>query len=272
MKNYICFYSNFFYSIIVICSVCIPSLVIASPDKDKDCDKNLWNWILVGNIIFILLHLISPCSGLFQQEKIAIYLFGFLQILFIIFFIIWGSIGLSWSKSSGIKEQCGKLYNVTFGESIFFIIISSIYVFYDLIKGFLCSIIVTCIIVIPCLSIAAPDKDKYCDRSLWTWILVANIIFIVFSLLYPLTILVEDLGIWVFILLQIISIIFFTIWAIIGLVWSKYTGIKEQCGKLYNVTFGESIFFIIWNSLVTVCGILGIFALIGFGKAMGRAL
>ncbi|KAJ5078791.1 hypothetical protein M0811_04514 [Anaeramoeba ignava] len=270
MIKYFFFYSNFFYSIIIICSVCIPSLVVAAPDKDKDCDKNLWNWILVGNIIFILLHLISAFSSLF--ENIGIYIFGFLQILFIIFFIIWGSIGLSWSKSSGIKEQCGKLYNVTFGESIFFIVISSIYVFYDLIKGFLCSIIVTCIIVIPSLSIAAPDKDKDCDRSLWNWILVANIIFIVFSLLYPLTILVEDLGIWVFILLQIISIIFFTIWAIIGLVWSKYTGIKEQCGKLYSVTFGESIFFIIWNSLFTIFGILGMFALTAFGKAMGEAL
>ncbi|KAJ5078789.1 hypothetical protein M0811_04512 [Anaeramoeba ignava] len=112
------FISTFLLSIIAICAVIIPCLIVSYPDKDKDCDKKLWTWILVGNIIFAIANIFSSLMFCFSGEN-GLFLSGLLQILFMIFILIWGSIGLSWARSSGIEEQCGKLYNVTFGESIF---------------------------------------------------------------------------------------------------------------------------------------------------------
>ncbi|KAJ5078788.1 hypothetical protein M0811_04511 [Anaeramoeba ignava] len=121
------FIASFILSIIVICAVIIPCLVVSYPDKDKDCDKKLWTWILVANITFGVFYFLQSFTTLFGEFGVV--LIGLLQILSIIFFIVWGIIGLVWSKSSGIEEQCGKLYNVTFGESIFFIIFSCLFCF-----------------------------------------------------------------------------------------------------------------------------------------------
>ncbi|KAJ5066376.1 hypothetical protein M0811_13656 [Anaeramoeba ignava] len=59
---------------IIIIIIIAPSLGVASKDKDKDCSKPLWTWVLVFNIF--------------------------------------------WATREGVKDECGKLYSVTLGESI----------------------------------------------------------------------------------------------------------------------------------------------------------
>eukprot|EP01156_Anaeramoeba_ignava_P014369 Anaeramoba_ignava/a608922_17.p1 GENE.a608922_17~~a608922_17.p1 ORF type:complete len:138 (-),score=35.32 a608922_17:103-516(-) len=110
------FFGTLCCSIVVVCAVIIPSLTVAAPDKDKDCDKNLWNWILVANIIFAIANIVYPFMFFFEAEIIMI--FVLFQALFAIFLLVWGSIGLTWAKSSGIKDQCGKLWSVTMADSI----------------------------------------------------------------------------------------------------------------------------------------------------------
>ncbi|KAJ5066155.1 hypothetical protein M0811_03488 [Anaeramoeba ignava] len=109
-RNKILFLLDFF----LIIAFLAPSLGVASQDKDKDCSKPLWTWILVCNITFPVI-IILPSLGFDRDFEVMCSCCG---VFFNIFFLVWGIIGLVWAKKSGIKEECGKLYDVTFGDSI----------------------------------------------------------------------------------------------------------------------------------------------------------
>ncbi|KAJ5079319.1 hypothetical protein M0811_04340 [Anaeramoeba ignava] len=93
-----------------------PSIAVAYPDKDIDCPKNLWNWIVVCNSIFgasIFLSLAGTFFGEDFQKRNQ-----FLSMFLSIFLLAWAITGLVWATSDGVKDQCGKLYNVALGDSI----------------------------------------------------------------------------------------------------------------------------------------------------------
>ncbi|KAJ5066157.1 hypothetical protein M0811_03490 [Anaeramoeba ignava] len=98
--------------VISILAVVAPSLGVASQDKDKDCSKPLWTWILVCNICLLVNIVVPPLSLLSE------FLSGIISLLLNLFLIIWAIIGLVWATRSGIKDECGKLYNVTLGDGI----------------------------------------------------------------------------------------------------------------------------------------------------------
>ncbi|KAJ5066699.1 hypothetical protein M0811_13379 [Anaeramoeba ignava] len=112
MKDELLF--NFIITFIVTIAFVAPSLAVAAKDKDKDCDKNLWAWILVCNIV-LASNVLLAFLALFDCFQVMFY---FLQGLLGLFILVWTIIGLVWATRSGIKEQCGKLYNVTLGDSI----------------------------------------------------------------------------------------------------------------------------------------------------------
>ncbi|KAJ5066387.1 hypothetical protein M0811_13667 [Anaeramoeba ignava] len=98
-------------------AVVIPSLVIASKDKNLDCDKKLWTWILVCNI-FLIVDLVFAILTYFSRDYPLIGVFIWSIHLTHLFLLVWLIIGFVWSSSNGIKDQCGKLYSVTLADSI----------------------------------------------------------------------------------------------------------------------------------------------------------
>ncbi|KAJ5066909.1 hypothetical protein M0811_03253 [Anaeramoeba ignava] len=135
--------------------------------------------------------------------------------------------------------------------------------FINFLLAFCCTIIISCVFLIPSISIAYPDRDIECPKKLWTWIVICNIFFVLnlfFSFL--LNILSKNVRKLSFCVSGLFSL-FLIIWAIIGLVWAKSDGVKDECGKLYNVTLGDSIALISLIGLacciftcLTFCGLL----------------
>ncbi|KAJ5071648.1 hypothetical protein M0811_10057 [Anaeramoeba ignava] len=95
------------------------SIGIGIQDKDIDCDKNLWKWILVCNIFIAINAITLPFNSWKDKLGILTLLCSSLMSLFL---LIWSIIGLAWATKSGIKDQCGKLYNVTLADSIIILI------------------------------------------------------------------------------------------------------------------------------------------------------
>ncbi|KAJ5078761.1 hypothetical protein M0811_14714 [Anaeramoeba ignava] len=138
----------------------------------------------------------------------------------------------------------------------------------------ICCLIFTAAIVIPSVVVASKDKDAsntsgFCDKPLWPWILVFNMVLVYFFLSNTLSQLlgqdspiVRILG-----LISLLAFFFMIAWSIIGLVWATRSGMKDWCGKLYDVTLGDSI---LWISLMGLCSILICVAAIFFGSAINR--
>ncbi|KAJ5066156.1 hypothetical protein M0811_03489 [Anaeramoeba ignava] len=108
------FFIYWIIGVISILAIVAPSLGVASQDKDKDCSKPLWTWILVCNIC-LLVNIVLPIIALNQDSQL---LYVIISLLLNLFLIIWAIIGLVWATRSGIKDECGKLYNVTLGDGI----------------------------------------------------------------------------------------------------------------------------------------------------------
>ncbi|KAJ5068866.1 hypothetical protein M0811_12172 [Anaeramoeba ignava] len=117
----------YFFSFLIIISTLafvVPSLVVAEKDKDLDCSKSLWIWIIICNVVFCCLNLLNffvlllHFYGIFFSFSIVI------GPLLGLFELIWCIIGLVWATRDGVKDQCGKLYNVTLGDSIAILVYS----------------------------------------------------------------------------------------------------------------------------------------------------
>ncbi|KAJ5069430.1 tetraspanin-8-related [Anaeramoeba ignava] len=117
--------------------------------------------------------------------------------------------------------------------------------------------ILATIIAAPCIGVAATDRNKDCPKSLWTWVLICNIG--IYVSLIPTLFGMFTESAWAYLVVCTIPILFLFIWAIIGLAWAKSDGVKDACGRLYDVTFGESIFLVIaYPCLIflSYCGVL----------------
>ncbi|KAJ5066377.1 hypothetical protein M0811_13657 [Anaeramoeba ignava] len=99
---------------IIIIIIIAPSLGVASKDKDKDCSKPLWTWVLVFNICLG----VTILFPIFLLNRNFYVIMNFLNGLISLFLIVWSIIGLVWATREGVKDECGKLYSVTLGESI----------------------------------------------------------------------------------------------------------------------------------------------------------
>eukprot|EP01156_Anaeramoeba_ignava_P023469 Anaeramoba_ignava/c21573_g1_i1.p1 GENE.c21573_g1_i1~~c21573_g1_i1.p1 ORF type:complete len:109 (-),score=17.56 c21573_g1_i1:210-536(-) len=78
----------------------IPSLVVASKDKDKDCPKPLWTWILVCNITFAVANLLTFIAGCDNEVYNSIACVA--NPIFGLFFLSWSIVGLVWATRSGV--------------------------------------------------------------------------------------------------------------------------------------------------------------------------
>ncbi|KAJ5079318.1 hypothetical protein M0811_04339 [Anaeramoeba ignava] len=272
-----------------------PSIAVAYPDKDIDCPKNLWNWIVVCNSVFGASIFLSLISSFFSQESQKHFQSG--SMLLGLFLLAWAITGLVWATSDGVKDKCGKLYNVALGDSITIIVLNGLgclIICVALVVGFsalagrifiqltnlsinlmnkdawtIISLYICCFLVIgtafiaPSVAVAYPDKDIDCPKNLWSWIVVCNSVFganILLSIIAIYLILSQVDILIPFLILNLVISTFLLCWAIIGYVWAKSDGVKDQCGKLYNVTLGDSTVIIVLNIISCLFG----------GRSFGR--
>eukprot|EP01156_Anaeramoeba_ignava_P010505 Anaeramoba_ignava/a479938_7.p2 GENE.a479938_7~~a479938_7.p2 ORF type:complete len:155 (-),score=26.62 a479938_7:729-1193(-) len=105
------------FMIIPLVAFVLPSILVSVPDRDKDCPKDLWIWILVCNSVFTAIILLAGFTQSFFYDTFAL-IMRILNLILTLFLFAWAILGIIWARSNGVKSECGKLYSVTLGESI----------------------------------------------------------------------------------------------------------------------------------------------------------
>ncbi|KAJ5071592.1 hypothetical protein M0811_10224 [Anaeramoeba ignava] len=118
------FWCVFGCSTLVCAAVVVPSLSVASLDKDLDCPQNLWTWIIICNIFLILLTIIPPLLLLGFSDHLYV---SFIGTFFISsFLLIWSIIGFVWASKNGVKNECGRLFGITIADGVISLVFSSL--------------------------------------------------------------------------------------------------------------------------------------------------
>ncbi|KAJ5071593.1 hypothetical protein M0811_10225 [Anaeramoeba ignava] len=123
------FWCVFGCSTLICAAVVVPSLSVASLDKDLDCPQNLWIWIIICNIFLILLTYIPLFLFFAYKNKQII---PFIGAFFISsFLLIWSIIGFVWASKNGVKNECGRLFGITIADGVISLVFSSLLSFFS---------------------------------------------------------------------------------------------------------------------------------------------
>ncbi|KAJ5070802.1 hypothetical protein M0811_01783 [Anaeramoeba ignava] len=112
------------FMIIPLVAFVLPSILVSVPDRDKDCPKDLWIWILVCNSVFTAIILLAGFTQSFFYDTFAL-IMRILNLILTLFLFAWAILGIIWARSNGVKSECGKLYSVTFGDSVALVVLMS---------------------------------------------------------------------------------------------------------------------------------------------------